>query len=151
MRYHLIDEGAFSADDLAGREGLPALLFRLENASDPSELAGLAEAVLAWITGHPGFRAARAVFVEMPGAALAPLAPGVRLPEGLLEVRNMLVTMEAWAKQSLLEAEQRGEQRGRQQGEQRGEAMLLLRQMEERFGALPRRSGIGCWRPKLLR
>ncbi len=78
------------------------------------------------------------------------LGPVVRVPEQLLEVRNMLVTrMEAWAKQSLLVAERRGEQRGelrgreqgeqhgRQEGERRGEAALLLRLLERRFGTLP--------------
>jgi len=47
MRYHLIDEGAFSAADLAGRDSLPALLFRLEGAPDPTEVVALADAVLA--------------------------------------------------------------------------------------------------------
>jgi hypothetical protein len=94
--------------------------------------------VLAWFTGHPGFAAARAVFVELLTAAMAPLGPGVRVPEQLSEVRNMLVArMEAWAKQSLLDAEQRGRQEGEQRGAQRGEATLLLRQLEKRFGGLP--------------
>jgi hypothetical protein len=134
LRYHLIDEGAFSAGDLEGRDGLPALLFRLENASDPNELVGLADAVLAWFARHPGFQAARKVFVELLAAALAPLGPGVRAPEELLEVRNMLATrIEEWKQRRVLEAEQRG----LQLGEQRGEAALLLRLLTKRFGALP--------------
>jgi hypothetical protein len=72
--------------------------------------------------------------VEVLGAAMAPLGPGVRVPEDLLEVRNMLATRaEQWKRQWLLEGEQRGEKRG----EQRGEAALLLRLLERRFGALP--------------
>ncbi len=130
LRYHLIDEGAFSPGDLEGREGLPALLFRLENSPDPRQLVGLADAVLAWFTGHPGFQAARKVFVELLGATMAPLGPGVRVPEELLEVRNMLATrMEAWMEQS--------KQRWLLEGEKRGEAALLLRQLERRFGVLP--------------
>jgi len=134
LRYHLIDEGAFSPGDLEGRGGLPALLFRLENSSAPDQLVGLADAVLAWFARHPGFQAARAVFVELLGAAMAPLGPGVQVPEKLLEVRNMLATrIEQWRQQLLLEGEQRGEQRG----QQRGEAALLLRLLERRFGVLP--------------
>jgi len=106
------------------------LLFRLENSSDPDQLVVLADAVLAWFARHPGFQAARTVFVELLGAVMAPLGPGVRLPEELLEVRNMLAARaEQWKQQWLLEGEQRGEQRG--------EAALLLRQLERRFGVLP--------------
>jgi len=122
LRYHLIDEGAFSPGDLVGRGGLPALLFRLENSSPPDELVGLADAVLAWFSSHPGFQAARAVFVELLGAAMAPLGPGVQVPEELLEVRNMLATrLEQWEQRVLL----------------KGEAALLLRQLERRFGVVP--------------
>ena len=138
LRYHLIDEGAFSADDLEGREGLPALLFRLENSSDPDQLVGLADAVLAWFTDHPGFYAARSVFVELLGAAMAPLGPDVRMPEELLEMRNMLaIRIEQWKQGLLLEGEQKGRQEGRQEGRKEGEAALLLRLLERRFGILP--------------
>lgn len=142
LQYHLIDEGAYDADDLARREGLPALLFRLENSADPGELVTLADAALSWFARHPGFQAARAVLVELLGAAMAPLGPDVRVPEELLEVRNMLAARaEQWKQQWLLEGEQRGlqlgERRGLQQGLLRGEATLLLRQLERRFGVAP--------------
>jgi hypothetical protein len=130
MRYHLIDEGAFKPGDLEGREGLPALLFRLENSPGPGQLVGLADEVLAWFGRHPGFAAARKVLVELLGAAMAPHGQGVRVPDELLEVRNMLATrMEKWMQQQRLE--------GEQQGRQSGKAALLLRQLERRFGALP--------------
>jgi hypothetical protein len=64
LRYHLIDEGAFSAGELEGRDGLPALLFRLENAAGRDRLVSLADAVVAWFARHPGFPTARAVFLE---------------------------------------------------------------------------------------
>ncbi len=114
LRYHLIDEGAFSAGDLAGRDGLPALLFRLENSSDPGELVALADAVLAWFAGHPGFAAARTVLVALLGAAMAPLGAGGRVPEELLEGRNMLATRaEEWKQQWLREGRQAGRHAGR--------------------------------------
>jgi hypothetical protein len=150
LRYHLIDEGAFSTGELEGRGGLPALLFRLENAADPAELFGLVDAILAWFASQKGFQAARAVFAEMLGAAMAPLGPDVRVPGELLEVRNMLATrMARWREQSEQQLKQELEQQLKQQleqqwlqegekrGEQRGEAALLLRQLERRFGVLP--------------
>jgi hypothetical protein len=126
LRYHVIDEGAFDAGDLAGREGLPALLFRLENASAPDHLVEVADAILAWFGRHPGFQAARLVLVELLSAAVAPLGPGAGVPEAMREVRNMLQTrVEQWIEQ------------WKQEGRQQGAAAFLLRQLERRFGPLP--------------
>jgi len=142
MRYHMIDEGAFGDDDLERRDALPALLFRLESSPDPGQVVALADAVLAWFGRYPGFAGLRSVFAELLGGMMGPLAPEVRVPEELLEVRNMLASRaENWKQQWLQEGEQKGEQRGRREGEQRGrregEAALLLRLLERRFGALP--------------
>ncbi len=116
LRYHAIDEGDFSAGDLAGREGLPALLFRLENSPDPSGLVALADDIAAWFARHPGFAAARKVLVELLGAAMTPIGPVARVPEELLEVRNMLVTrMEKWVEQKTIQMRQEIEQQVRQE------------------------------------
>jgi predicted transposase YdaD len=65
---------------------------------------------------------------------MGPLAPGVRVPAELLEVRNMLASRaEDWKRQWL----QEGRVEGRVEGRLEGEAALLLRQLERRFGALP--------------
>jgi hypothetical protein len=142
MRYEVVDEGAFAEDDLARRDALVALLFRLESSPDPEELVVLADAVLGWFRRHPGFEALRAIFASLLGAILAPLAPDARVPDELLEVRNMLATRaETWKRQWLEEGEQKGrqegEQKGRLEGRLEGEAALLLRLLERRFGALP--------------
>ena len=126
MRYHIVDEGAFSEDDLAARDTLAALLFRLEASPDPERVVVLADAALAWFVRHPGFEGLRPLFAELLGGLMEPLAPGVRVPEELLEVRNMLASRaEDWKRQWL------------QEGRLEGEAALLLRQLERRFGALP--------------
>ena len=140
--YQIVDEGAFAEDDLAKREALLALLFRLESSPDPEQAVVLADALLAWFRRHPGFERVRSVFAELLGAVLEPLAPGVRVPEELLEIRNMLASRaEDWKRQWLQEGELKGRQEGRQEGEQmgrrQGEAAILLRQLERRFGALP--------------
>jgi hypothetical protein len=81
---------------------------------------------MGWFAGHPGFHAARKVFVALLSAAMAPLGPDARVPEEMKEVENMLATRaEQWKQQWLLE------------GEQRGEAALLTRLLERRFGTLP--------------
>ena len=130
MRYHMVDEGAFGDEDLAGRETLPALLFRLESFPDPEQIVGLADALVAWFVRHPGFEGLRAIFAEMLGSLMGPLAPGVAVPKELLEVRDMLATRaETWKQQWL--------QEGRQEGRQEGEAAFLVRLLERRFGALP--------------
>jgi len=137
MRYQIVDEGAFTEDNLAGRDALLALLFRLESSPDPAQVVVLTDAVLAWFRRHPGFERVRSVFVDMLAALLAPLAPGVRLPDELLEMRNMLATRaEAW-EQNLQQRLQEGEQRAEQKGRHEGEAALLRRQLERRFGVLP--------------
>ena len=116
MSYHIVDEGAFPEDDLAGRDALLALLFRLESSPDPAQAVVLTDALLAWFRRHPGFERLRSVFVEMLGAILAPLAPGVRVPDELLEMRNMLATRwEVWEQQRQ-EGEQKAEQKGRRRG-----------------------------------
>jgi len=130
MSCQIVDKGAFAEDDLARRDALLALLFRLESSPDPEQVVVLADALLAWFRRHPGFDRVRSVFAELLGAIMEPLAPGVRVPEELLEIRNMLASRaEDWKRQWL----QEGEQSGRRQGE----AAILLRQLERRFGALP--------------
>jgi hypothetical protein len=98
----IVDESAFAEDDLARRDALLALLFRLESSPDPEQIVILVDAVLAWFRRHPGFEALRSIFSALVGALLAPLAPGVRVPDELLEVRNMLATRaETWKQQWL--------------------------------------------------
>jgi Domain of unknown function (DUF4351) len=68
----------------------------------------------------------RTIFRTLLSEFIQPLAPGVRVPEDLLEVRNMLATRaEAWKQQWLDE------------GQRKGESGPLLRQLEHRFGTLP--------------
>jgi predicted transposase YdaD len=142
LRYYVIDEGAFDAGALAARDGLPALLFRLENTAAPDQLVEVADAILAWFARHPGFPAARRVLVELLSAAVAPLGPGVRVPEAMKEVRNMLQTrveqwIEQWKQEGLQKGLQEGLLEGRREGEKQGEAAFLLRLLHRRFGVLP--------------
>jgi hypothetical protein len=130
MGYHVVDEGGFGDADLAARDGLPALLFRLESAPDPERVVMVADAVLAWFSGHPGLEALRPVCAALLGGMMGSLAPEARMPAELQEVRDMLAARaETWKQQWLRE--------GRQVGRQMGETALLMRLLERRIGALP--------------
>jgi hypothetical protein len=146
MRYHIIDEGGFDEAELAKRDGLLPLVFRLEGSLTSGQVLALTDAALAWFEANPTFMALRKVFVSLLRSAMEPFTPGMRVPEELLEVRNMLAARaEAWKKQWFQEGHQEGHQEGRQEGlqegrqegERKGEAALLLRQLERRFGTLP--------------
>jgi hypothetical protein len=156
MRYHLVDEGAFAPADLAGRDSLVALLFRLETEREADHVVAAVDAVIDWFRRHSGFEALMPMFaalafrvVEMAEGA----APGVLVSENLLEVRTMLATRAAeWRRQWRLEARQEGLQEGLQEGRQeglqegrqeglqeglrKGEAAVLTRLLERRFGTL---------------
>ena len=79
-----MNEGAFGEDDLARRHALSALLFRLESSRDPAQVVALAGEVPKWFACYPGFSLPRPAFAEMPGGLLGPLAPDVRVPQGIV-------------------------------------------------------------------
>ncbi len=153
MRYHIIDEGIYSAEDLARRESLAALLFRLEHCHDPDHIVPVVDATIRWFRQHPDFEALRSVFALLAGRVLTMEngpGPGVLVSENLLEVRTMLATRaeewkQHWMRQGLQEGRQEGLQEGLQEGRQqglkqglkKGEATLLERLLESRFGAIP--------------
>jgi hypothetical protein len=133
MRYHIIDEGAFPDADLASRDTLAALLFRLENAPDPEQIEAIVDAVINWFRRHDGFEALRPMFATLAHRVVAMTegtTPGVRVAENLLEVKTMLANRPA-------EWKQRWTQEGLDKGRREGTVALLTRQLERRFGALP--------------
>jgi hypothetical protein len=134
LQYHFIDAGAFTDAELAARDGLPALWFRLESAADTGAVVAVADALLAWLGRHSGFDGLRTVFAELLSAMVAPLSPGIRVAKGLGEMRSRLV---ARAEQWVEQWKEEGLQAGLQAGQQKGEATLLLRLMQRRFGPMP--------------
>jgi predicted transposase YdaD len=149
LRYHIVDKGTFADADLAGRDTLAALLFRLENAREPARVVALVDAIIDWFRSHAGFEALMPMFATLAGRVVEmeeSAAPGVLVSENLLEVRTMLATRAAeWKQQwrqeglqeGLREGLQEGRQEGLQQGQRNGEAAALLRVLELRFGVLP--------------
>jgi predicted transposase YdaD len=141
MRYDIVDEGAFAEADLAGRDTLAALLFRLENARLPDQVVVLVDAVIDWFRRHAGFEALMPLFATLAGRVVEMAEgakAGVLVSENLLEVRTMLATRAAeWKQQWRQEGRQEGIREGIQEGRLKGEAAFLMRLLERRFGVLP--------------
>lgn len=141
MRYHLIDEGAWTVEQLSERDSLAALLFRMEHCHDPEHILPLIDGLTEWFERHGGFEPLRPVFamlanriMEMEDGA----APATRVSENLLEVRTMLATRaQEWQRQWMERGLQEGRRKGHQEGRQEGESIILRRLLERRFGDLP--------------
>jgi len=134
MCYCVIDERRFDEADLAQREGLLPLVFRVETAVEPDQLVVVKAAARAWFAANPVPETLRLLFIELLRAAMEPLAPGMPVPDDLWESETVLAEdVEAW-KQKYIE---KGRQEGVEIGERKGEAAALFRLLERRFGALP--------------
>ena len=131
VRYHLLDEGAFAGGDLAGRDSLVALLFRLEHCRQPQDLAALVDEVIGWFRRHPDYEKVKHLFAEVVRqAAENTKAEGVTVPEDMLEIRTMLAERaKEWRAQWIAE--------GLAAGKAEGKAEILLRLLGRRFGPLP--------------
>lgn len=128
-RYYLLDMGAFSDDELAGRSSLAALLFRLERQHSTEELKGLVDEVIGWFRRHGGYERLRRLFTELIREAFA--RHRVKLPGSgsLLDMKSMLtIDNTAWHAQLLA--------KGVAKGLAEGKAGALISLLEERFGAV---------------
>ena len=133
IRYNLVDEGAFPGSELARRNTLVALLFRLETCENPAELTVLVGEVIGWFRQHPGYEELKRLFHEIMQQAISGLGVGgeaVGIPDEMWEARNMLATrVQEWVRQWKAE--------GIDIGEVSGRAKMLTRQLCRRFGELP--------------
>ncbi len=119
MRYHVADEGVYG--DLAGRDSLTALLFRLEHCNDIGELAPLVGELIAWFDRHPGLATLKAAFARLAGRLLADGGADPAIPADLLEVKTMLATRaEEWKRQLRLGGPRSGTGGGPCGGPRRG-------------------------------
>lgn len=133
MRYNIIDEGVYSEADLAARDTLVALLFRLENCRDPDRVLVIIDDVIEWLRLHPAYDSLRPVFAALAWRLVEledRSSSGAQVSENLLEVRTMLATRASeWKQQWLAE--------GKAEGEAKGKAEALTRLLESRFGPTP--------------
>ncbi|CAK0745286.1 hypothetical protein CCP2SC5_1310006 [Azospirillaceae bacterium] len=132
IRYYLLDEGAFPKDELARRETLVALLFRLEQCSEIDDLEDLIDEVISWFRHHPDSENLKRLFTELVTQSIQNMGivNQIRIPEDLKEIRNMLATRTLeWKRQLVAQGESAGESKGK--------ANMLLRQLRRRFKTLP--------------
>jgi hypothetical protein len=145
MRYHVLDEGAYPDAELRRRETLAALLFRLENVRQPADGSVVAYALAGWFRQHPDFETLAGPFAAI-AARLVVLEkdarPDGRGVAGLLEIGTMLENraaewMRQWKEEGLNAGRLEGRLEGRRAGERDGAAVVLIAQLERRFGSVP--------------
>jgi hypothetical protein len=131
LRYLLIDEGSYNDAELARKQNLVAMLFRIENCRELDRVEELVSALVNWLRSSEQDSLRRAFAVWLERVILARLS-GERVSpvSSLWEKPTMLSeNFDRW------EMELR--QEGRQEGRREGEAALLMRQLQKRFGELP--------------
>ncbi|MFN3076667.1 MAG: Rpn family recombination-promoting nuclease/putative transposase [Alphaproteobacteria bacterium] len=125
VRYHLLDMGAVPGDDLASRDSLAALLFRLEQPHEPDELADLIDEVVGWFRRHPGYEQLKSLFTELVRQAIEGFGTSIAIPDDLVEMQTMLAKQgEVWKRRWLAE------------GKAEGKAEIVLRQLRRKHGPL---------------
>jgi hypothetical protein len=140
-RYRILDEGRFPEADLAERDNLAALLFRLEHARAMADVPPLVAEVIAWFRRHQGHDSLERLFGTLAKrvveVALGP-SVSVEIEENLQGINTMLATRAAgWFEQVKQDGLREGLQQGIREGRQAGQAAMLLRLAERRFGPLP--------------
>lgn len=136
--YLVIDEGAYDPADLAARDALTALLFRIEQPVEVSDVLPIADAVVDWFDRHEGFQQLRAVFAQLIGGMFQGTGGPDAVPEDLREVKAMLATrVEAWERKLRQDAREEGLEEGLAAGTRAGEIAMLVRLLERKFGRVP--------------
>jgi len=141
LRYKLVREASYSAEELGEKESPVADLFRLERSTSWEDvLAGVARLKEHVRPEEPELR--RAFEGWLQGVLFPRLgATTDEIPRRLTleEIEPMLAErIDSWNEQLRQESRQEGLQQGLQQGLQAGEAKALLRLLEKRFGPIDR-------------
>ncbi|MBK8577232.1 MAG: Rpn family recombination-promoting nuclease/putative transposase [Candidatus Accumulibacter sp.] len=151
-RYFLLDESAVGEEHLSDRQNTVTSIIRLETSAVPADVRQAVSQLQQRLQGPQYASLRRAFVVWINRIVLRRLMPGQEVPEvnELQEIDTMLAeTVEEWTRQWKADGLQQGRQEGRQEGLReglqvgiqqgllRGERVLLQKQLERRFGALP--------------
>jgi predicted transposase/invertase (TIGR01784 family) len=131
LRYCLLDEAQIADSELESLRNLVAALFRLEKSRGPEDIQRILTALIEWLQ-EPGLAELRRSFTAwLVGVLLPGRVPGITIPQvaNLQEVRSMLA-------ERVVEWTQQWKEEGRQEGLEKLR-MVLLRDLESRFGPLP--------------
>jgi len=130
LRYLLLDERRYQEEELKPLKNLVAVIFRLENSRTPRDLLNIVTMLVEWLQQPEQDNLRRALAIWLM-ALLKRRIPGLKLPEltELSEVRTMLTErVEDWTKEWW--------ENGLKQGRKEGEFLVLIRQLERKFGPL---------------
>ena len=151
-RYFLLDESAVGEEHLSDRRNTVTSIIRLETSAVPADVRQAVSQLQQRLQGPQYASLRRAFVVWINRIVLRRLMPGQEVPEvnELQEIDTMLAeTVEEWTRQwkadglqqgllqGLQEGRQKGLQEGKLEGRLEGERVLLQKQLERRFGALP--------------
>ena len=159
-RYFLLDESAVGEEHLSDRQNTVTSIIRLETSAVPADVRQAVSQLQQRLQGPQYASLRRAFVVWINRIVLRRLMPGQEVPEvnELQEIDTMLAeTVEEWTRQWKADGLQQGRLQGLQEGRQeglreglreglqvgiqqgllRGERVLLQKQLERRFGALP--------------
>jgi predicted transposase/invertase (TIGR01784 family) len=135
LRYRLVNEAAYSREELATIDSPVADLFRIEKSRDWSEVRSSVHRLRQ--TVPPTEASLRQAFETWLGKVILPRF-GLSEQEAaasltLEEMENMLAeSIDRWNR----EIREEGREEGLQEGRQEGESRLLLRQLRLKFGSL---------------
>lgn len=130
LRYRLIDEGSYSAEELEERQNLAGALFGLEKSRRREDLERWSGRLAGWLRRPEDAELRRAFLAWFGGVFLSRRSPE-EIPEtlDLKEFETMLAKrVVEWSREL------------REEGRQEGEAHLLLRMLETKFGPLDERT-----------
>ena len=137
VRYLLVDENAYSDNQLASLRNLVAAIFRFEHPTSPESIRQLLVLLDEWLVDRPDLR--RMIATWLRATLMHRADYRILLPEvnDLQELRIMLADrLEEWAHQYKTEGMQQGMRQGMQQGMQQGEALALQKLLTKRFGEI---------------
>ncbi len=139
MRYLLLDESAYPAEELEPLDNLAAALFRMERSGAPEELRKVVQLLVTWLRAPAQASLRRAFTIWIKRVLLPVRMPEMDIPPvaDLNEVETMLAErVKEWTEQWKAVGFQQGMEKGMRQGAQEGEAVFLIRLLEKRFGPL---------------
>jgi hypothetical protein len=131
VRYLLLDEGRYHADELSSLTNLVAALFQLENSRTEQEIQGILVPLIDWLKDPKQTSLRRAFTVWFNRVLLPAKAPDAHFTElnDLNEVNTMLAErVRQWT--------QEWKQEGIEEGRQEEASKLFLLLLESRFGAV---------------
>ena len=142
LRYLMLDERRHGDKYSQNTQNLVSALFALESSRSPADLEVVLKNLVTWLQRPEQVSLRRSFTVWLKRVLLPTRVRGVNFESlnDLQEVRGMLSERvddwtQNWKEQGIEEGRKIGLELGRREGRQEGEVLLLMRQIEQKFGA----------------